>query len=127
MCPSKVADGAQRGWIVPIGGAEDKGREGRILRRFFDLCGGEGAEIAVIPTASRLVETGDRYEELFSEMGAGSVTVLDFDTRRDAHEANRVAAVEQGRAFVGVERDPERFDIACRRIEDAQRQGRLIA
>lgn len=95
MCPSKVADGAQRGWIVPIGGAEDKGKEGRILRRFFDLCGGKGADIAVIPTASRLVETGDRYEELFSEMGAGKVTVLDFDTRRDAHEANRVAAVEQ--------------------------------
>lgn len=38
-----------------------------------------------------------------------------------------VAAVEQGRAFIGVERDPQRFDIACRRIEDAQRQGRLIA
>lgn len=37
-----------------------------------------------------------------------------------------VAAVEQGRAFVGIEQDPKRFDIACRRIEDAQRQGRLI-
>lgn len=95
MCPSRVADGAQRGWIVPIGGAEDRSNEGRILRRFFDLCGGDGAEIAVIPTASRLVETGDRYEELFAEMGAGNVTVLDFDTRRDAHEPNRVAAIEQ--------------------------------
>jgi site-specific DNA-methyltransferase (adenine-specific) len=38
-----------------------------------------------------------------------------------------VAAGEQGRKFVGVEQDPERFDIACRRIDDAQRQGRLIA
>ena len=38
-----------------------------------------------------------------------------------------VAAVEQGRAFVGIEQDPERFAVACRRIEDAQRQGRLIA
>ena len=38
-----------------------------------------------------------------------------------------VAAVEQGRAFVGVERDPERVDIACRRIEDAQRQQRMFA
>lgn len=38
-----------------------------------------------------------------------------------------VAAVEQGRRFVGIERDPERFDIACRRIEDAQRQVRLFA
>jgi site-specific DNA-methyltransferase (adenine-specific) len=38
-----------------------------------------------------------------------------------------VAAVELGRKFVGIEKDPERFSIACRRIEDAQRQGRLIA
>jgi len=38
-----------------------------------------------------------------------------------------VAALAQGRTFVGCELDPGRFDIACRRIEDAQRQGRLIA
>jgi site-specific DNA-methyltransferase (adenine-specific) len=38
-----------------------------------------------------------------------------------------VAAMELGRAFIGIEREPKYFDIACRRIEDAQRQGRLIA
>jgi cyanophycinase len=93
--PSKVAEGAQRGWIVPIGGAEDKDNDKRVLRRFFELCGGKGADIAVIPTASRLNDTGDRYEKLFGDMGAGNVSVLDFDTRRDAHERNRVAAIEQ--------------------------------
>lgn len=38
-----------------------------------------------------------------------------------------VAAVQMGRDFIGIEREPKYFDIACRRIEDAQRQGRLIA
>ena len=38
-----------------------------------------------------------------------------------------VAAIEAGRSFIGIEREPKYFDIACRRIEDAQRQGRLIA
>lgn len=38
-----------------------------------------------------------------------------------------VAAVSQGRRFIGIEKDPERFDIACRRIEDAQRQLRMFA
>ena len=37
-----------------------------------------------------------------------------------------VAAVQMGRKFIGIEREPSYFDIACRRIEDAQRQGRLI-
>jgi site-specific DNA-methyltransferase (adenine-specific) len=34
-----------------------------------------------------------------------------------------VAAVLMGRSFIGIEREPKYFDIACRRIEDAQRQG----
>jgi site-specific DNA-methyltransferase (adenine-specific)/modification methylase len=38
-----------------------------------------------------------------------------------------VAAANLQRAFIGIEREPKYFDIACRRIEDAQRQGRLIA
>lgn len=38
-----------------------------------------------------------------------------------------VACAHLGRPFIGVELIPAYFDIACRRIEDAQRQGRLIA
>lgn len=38
-----------------------------------------------------------------------------------------VASVEMHRKFIGIERELSYFDIACRRIEDAQRQGRLFA
>lgn len=34
-----------------------------------------------------------------------------------------IAAVQMGRKFIGIEREPKYFDIACKRIEDAQRQG----
>lgn len=37
-----------------------------------------------------------------------------------------VAAVQMGRDFIGIEREPRYFDIACKRIEDAQRQGDLF-
>lgn len=37
-----------------------------------------------------------------------------------------VAAVSRGLAFIGCEIDSGHFDTACMRIEDAQRQGRLI-
>jgi len=37
-----------------------------------------------------------------------------------------VACMNLGRQFIGIEIEPKYFDIACRRIEDAQRQGRLI-
>jgi DNA modification methylase len=37
-----------------------------------------------------------------------------------------VAAVQQGRQFVGIERERAYFDIACERIENAQRQSSLL-
>jgi site-specific DNA-methyltransferase (adenine-specific) len=37
-----------------------------------------------------------------------------------------VAAVQMGRKFIGIEKEPKYFDIACRRIEEAQRQGDLF-
>lgn len=37
-----------------------------------------------------------------------------------------VAAVQMGRRFIGIEREPKYFDIACKRIEEAQRQGDLF-
>lgn len=36
-----------------------------------------------------------------------------------------VACVKTGRKFIGIEREPKYFDIACRRIEDAQHHGWL--
>ncbi len=95
MCPSKVAEGTDRGWIVPIGGAENKAESPRILRRFLEISGGDGAEILVIPTASQMADTGARYQHLFSELGARRVDVLDFDTRRDCHEGNRLDRIER--------------------------------
>lgn len=89
--PSKVPDGETRGWIVPIGGAENKENDKRILARFVAVSGGADADIVVIPTASRLHETGPRYEQLFRQLGAARVSIMDFDTRRDCHEPGRLA------------------------------------
>ena len=89
--PSKPVNGEQRGWIIPIGGAADKDANPTVLQRLVELCGGSEADIVVIPTASRLKDTGPRYEELFRGMGVAQVEVLDFDTRRDCQEEGRLA------------------------------------
>ena len=93
--PSKVPDGETRGWIVPIGGAENKENDRQILERFVAVSGGAAADIVVIPTASRLHETGPRYEQLFNEIGAARVTVMDFDTRRDCSEPGRLGRLAE--------------------------------
>ncbi len=93
--PSKIPDGATRGWIIPIGGAENKENDRHILERFVRVSGGSDADIVVIPTASRMAETGLRYERLFREIGAARVTSMDFDTRRDCHEPGRLQRLEE--------------------------------
>jgi site-specific DNA-methyltransferase (adenine-specific) len=62
------------------------------------------------------------------------VELLDLFTNRDTPVVDMfmgsgttgVACHNLGRPFIGIEQKPAYFDIACRRIEDAQRQGRLI-
>jgi len=93
--PSIVPEGATRGWIIPIGGAENKENDRHILERFVRCSGGRDADIVVIPTASRLHETGHRYEKLFKDIGAARVDVMDFDTRRDSQEPGRLQRLEQ--------------------------------
>jgi cyanophycinase len=93
--PSKIPEGETRGWIVPIGGAENKENDRDILEHFVEVSGGDSANIVVIPTASRLSETGPRYEKIFQELGAEKVAVMDFDTRRDCHEPGRLQRIEE--------------------------------
>jgi len=83
MCPASVADEAERGFIIPIGGGEDRVKEMQIHRRFVELSGGENAYIVVIPTASMLDATGPDYNRIFSSLGAGNVDFLPISRRAD--------------------------------------------
>lgn len=76
-----------RGYLMPIGGAEDKIRERLILSRFTALTGGEDARIVVVPTASSFFkESGERYSGLFTDLGVASVQVLPVQTREQAND-----------------------------------------
>ena len=98
MCPAKVSEEGERGWIVPIGGAEERLRDGAILRRFVDLAGGDDARVAVIPTASRRPEAGREYDTLFRAMGVATVTVLRLDRCADAEDGAALAAIADATA-----------------------------
>lgn len=94
MCPADNIENVNRGWIIPIGGAEDKENEMIILRRFCELCGAENSEILVIPTASELEDTGPRYVEIFASMGANA-TFTPINEREDCFEPQTIACLEK--------------------------------
>ena len=123
--PSIVPEGGTRGWIIPIGGAENKENDRHILERFVRVSGGRDADIVVIPTASRLAETGPRYEKLFRDLGAARVTAMDFDTRRDCHEPGRLQRLEEATRHLLHRRQPAAHLDAARR--HAGRQARAPA
>ncbi len=68
--------------IMIIGGAEDKVHGREILRSFFNRSGSTDARIAIIPSASREPAViGERYREIFTEMGAKGIEILDIRDR----------------------------------------------
>jgi cyanophycinase len=86
---------ATRGYIVPVGGAEDKMGDVAILRRFATLCGGTGCRIAIIPTASTQSETGSRYEELFHSLGVREAKALPIMSRADCEHREWLDLLDQ--------------------------------
>ena len=95
MSPSPTTTGADRGFIIPIGGAEEKLNNPEILDRFVDACGGKDARIGIIPTASELEDTGRNYEKLFRKLGCKHARVLHFVTREDCQSDEDIAYIEK--------------------------------
>ncbi len=95
MCPSEVENNQQRGFIIPIGGGEDKVKEMKIHTRFVELSGKADADIVVIPTASRLDSTGPDYNEIFRDLGAGQVEFLPITSREDCDNPHFVEMLDR--------------------------------
>ena len=95
MSPSPTSDGTDRGYIVPIGGAEEKLNNPEILDRFVDICGGKESRIGIIPTASELEDTGRNYEKLFRKLGCKHARVLHFVTREDCQSDEDLGYIEK--------------------------------
>lgn len=95
MSPAKIEGDKKRGFIVPIGGAEDKEGAANILRKFIEVAGGKSARIVIIPTASTLEDTGRRYEKLFRKLGADEAKSLPFSSRDDAGKGEWLEYIEK--------------------------------
>jgi cyanophycinase len=81
--------------VMVIGGAEDKVHGRQILTTFFNRSGGTDARIAIIPCASRDPEAiGHRYHEIFTDMGAKAIEIIDIRDRDQGEDPIWQAFVE---------------------------------
>ncbi len=95
MMPSEPVKNAHRGYIIPIGGAEEKLHNPEILDRFVSVCGGATSRISIIPTASELEDTGRNYEKLFRKLGVPHARVLPFETREDCESSEYLDYIDK--------------------------------
>lgn len=95
MTPSRGTIGIKRGYIIPIGGAEKKRRDPVILEKFHKLSGGKNAIIIVIPTATKVEENGQRYVEIFTDMGAKTVHCLNITNRKDCNREDYLSRLKE--------------------------------
>jgi cyanophycinase len=81
--------------VLVIGGAEDKIHGRQILHTFFQRSGGTDARIAIIPSASREPTViGSRYHDIFEEMGAKAIEVIDIREREHGEDETWQAYVQ---------------------------------
>ena len=99
--PSRPTSPDRRGYIIPIGGAEDKVLGRAILARFAALCSGSKSRIVVITTASLDADAGERYQEIFDDLGIPNVVVCNPRTRDEANPAAKLLKGATGIFFAG--------------------------
>ncbi|HEV7701797.1 MAG TPA: cyanophycinase [Pyrinomonadaceae bacterium] len=77
------------GYLLVIGGAEDKYNERRILKKFLSLAGDDKAEILIVPVASDFPEfAADVYVQAFRNLGIANPRVLRATSRQDVVQAD---------------------------------------
>ncbi|MGB7200916.1 MAG: cyanophycinase [Pyrinomonadaceae bacterium] len=77
------------GYLLVIGGAEDKYNERRILKKFLKLAGGPDAEVLIVPVASDYPEfAADVYTQAFRNLGVANPRVLRATSRQDVVQAD---------------------------------------
>jgi cyanophycinase len=88
--------GNGEGDLLVIGGAEDKLGRRTVLKEFVARAGGEGARIAVVPTASSLgPEIVEVYRALFTKLGAAEVYGVRPEDRAQASDPDLVGRLDR--------------------------------
>jgi cyanophycinase len=83
------------GYLVIIGGAEDKYNERRLLRKFVALAGESEARILIVPVASDYPEfSADVYTQTFRNLGLQQVKVLRATSRQAVIDSDAEALLK---------------------------------
>ncbi|HOR86183.1 MAG TPA: cyanophycinase [Bacillota bacterium] len=124
----------KRGKLIIIGGAEDKRTDKAILKEVIKISGGKNSHIVLITTATNSpVEAGKEYENLFGELGAGSVESIEIADRKAANNIDGLNTIDTANCIFFVGGDQLRISSILggtevhRMVKKAYEEGKVIA
>jgi len=127
VSPSPEKNGHTRGYVIPIGGAEERTGSPTVLKRFVKLCGGRKSRIVIIPTASQLPDTGDKYAEIFTKIGVADATSITINERAEASREDYLETLAQADGIFITGGNQLRLSTILGGTEVAQKIRRLNA
>jgi cyanophycinase len=125
--PSPEKNGQRRGYVIPIGGAEERTSSATVLKKFVKLCGGTSACIVIIPTASNLSDTGDKYIKIFEKLGVAKAISLSINERSEASRPDYIKALDNATGIFITGGNQLRLSTILGGTEVAQKIRRLNA
>ncbi len=120
------------GYLVIIGGAEDKKGESVILKQAPEMLA-DGGSLTVLTTATEEPEqAGQEYREVFQRLGVKEVKVLNVDTRDAAENPDNCDVISRSRCVFMTGGDQLRITSilggtrACRELINLYESGGII-
>lgn len=122
----------KRGFLIIIGGAEDK-TEGSVILKQAPQMLSEGESLTVLTTATEYPEeVGQNYDRVFHALGVRSVQLLNINTRDDANQEDYCQKIKRARCVFMTGGDQLRLTsilggtAACRELKNLYENGGII-
>jgi cyanophycinase len=88
-----------RGYLVIIGGAEDKNGDSEILKHISEMIY-KDETLTILTTATKYPkETGEKYRKVFSRLGVQNLHVLDINKREMANDEGVCSIISDSQAI----------------------------
>src|ERR1700722_16206352 len=114
------------GYLMVIGGAEDRASGCWLLQAFADLCGGTGARIVLVTTASGMpAQSFATYLAAFRRLGIGDVRELRLASREQANSEQTLATLAQATGIFFTGGDQARLQFLVRSRANLTLHGRV--
>lgn len=121
-----------KGYLIIIGGAEDKSGETVILKQAPQLLKPEERFLVLTTATEKPEEAGALYCSVFQRIGMKNTSILNINTRRDANDETMCAAIRSSRGVFMTGGDQLRITSilggtqACRELKNLFSIGGIV-